>query len=258
MFMTRRVFVDSGGPLKPMRRLAISIAAAIGMLSAPIPADAGSEVRSKVRVITGIFSSMEGGTGSGGFGIFDGRRVVDIAYENPREEHGFEDGRGFQIGAIWRVRYTVEPVPPDEAEYSREKTMNVLRSMTFTGHFDRAIKAADELIHRHYALLAKGDYRGAYEDLSPSFRARQSYEAFVSGFRGVRFTEFVSGQVGPNLFAQYGLPGYATSLEARSPRKAVFDVVMSKFVDNDYKHYRFTLVRAGSTWKIDRVTLEDR
>jgi hypothetical protein len=205
------------------------------------------------RVATGVLYYMDGGTGSGSIGIFTGRGVLEIDYENPRKEYGFRNGSGYQLGAIWGVRYHEERYSPEDAEIEGVKTHLVLESARFTGRFDEAVKSANEFIYRHYALLAKGDYQNAYRDLSASMRARQPYESFVAGFRSVKFYEISHGMVGPNAFLRYAVPENATTIISRSAQKVVIDVHMSKLVNGDIKLYRFDVVRGDEGWQIDKV-----
>ncbi len=181
-------------------------------------------------------------------------RKLVIAFANPRTEFGFENGKGFEIGAIWKVRYSIEKYDGYGKELFGREIYFDLKDMTFTGQFDKDVVSVNKIIHRHYLQLIQGDYQKAYKNLSKSFQSRLSYGNFVEGFSNVVFEKrFFPTQIAPNAFMQFSVPYYATSFVKHSSKTAVIDVQMSRFTENDYNFYRFYLIREKGFWRINKV-----
>lgn len=201
----------------------------------------------------GVLHYVQGGTGSGEMCFQTRNRRLCIDYENPYNEYGSKEVDRYKYGAIWRVTYHLERFSKEDASILGEKEHFVLDSMTFTGSFDSAVRSANELIYRHYSLLAEGEYARAYNNLTPALRAKQPYRVFVEGFRGVKFKARSPEQVGPNTFMRFSVPNYATAIVGHSKHKVVIDVDMIHFVKGDNKFYRFDVVGVDKAWLIDKV-----
>lgn len=203
----------------------------------------------------GVFYSMEGGTGSGSITLLSKKRKLIIDYTNPRTEFGFKNEKGFEIGAVWKVHYSIEKYDDYMKAVSGKQTYLDLTDMTFTGRFDWNVHSANELIQQHYFQLARGEFQNAYKNLSKSFQSHHSYKNFVKGFGDVIFEKnaLPSNQVSSNYYMQFSVPYYATSFVEISSKTAIIDVPMSRFTNSDSNYYRFYLIREKNAWRINKV-----
>ncbi|MBI2264922.1 MAG: hypothetical protein HYU64_07090 [Armatimonadetes bacterium] len=179
---------------------------------------------------TGTLYYLDGGRGGGVVHLYTGSGLLRIAFVSGKyKEIGFRGADGYAYGAIWKVGY------------HKAQVGLVLDRAVFTGRFDSAVRPADLLVRRHYALLSKGSYEKAYNHLSSAWKRTQSYDAFVKGFQEVKFADTAQTP-----------PSYALKIIGHNPREVLVLVDATWFTEGRGGYYRFTVVREKGSWVIDR------
>ena len=185
---------------------------------------------------SGTVFYLSGGTGSGTVHLFTGQQLLRLEYSDSYVDRSFALGEEFQYGAIWQVRY----------QRLQDGTLR-LQQVVNTGQIDLPVRAADSLVRLHYRQLASGDYRNAYRNLHPDYRAVMPFEAFTAGFGGATF-------ITPNL------SGQGIKVVGRSDASVQLLVDMSYFVQGETRFFRFDIQQVDGLWYIGptaEVTFND-
>lgn len=118
----------------------------------------------------------------------------------------------------------------------------ILDKANFDSSFDEPVQAADLLIRKHYKKLAEKDYKGAYEDLSESWQAKQSLADFEKGNKEIKYS----------LEGVEKAPISAIKIVEQGDNLVKLMVDLSHFTGGGEEYFGFTIKRINDRWLIDR------
>ncbi len=180
---------------------------------------------------TGTLYFLEAGSGGGTIHLYSGGRLIRLHFLNGYREAGFGQGRaGYRYGAIWSVHWHDGVVGPE------------LDRASFDGQYDEDVKAADELVRRHYKLLAIQDYGAAWRDLSDGWHASQTFDEFAAGFREARFKPEATDP-----------PSFALKIIGQNKSEVLVLANHLWLMSREDHYFRYLVIRTPTGWKIDRV-----
>ncbi len=117
----------------------------------------------------------------------------------------------------------------------------ILDKASFDSSFDEPIQNADHLIRKHYKKLAEGDYKGAYEDLSEGWRAKESIEDFEKGNKRIKYSREGAEKA----------PTAAIKIVEQGENLVKLMVDLSHFTGGGEEYFCFTIKKLNDRWSID-------
>ncbi|GEM_PF-2707443 len=180
---------------------------------------------------TGIVYFLQDGGDEGVLHLFrtDRHELMKLRFGH-LDRKQLQGGLGAANGAVWNVAY------------HSDKSGLVLDNARFDAGFDEPVQAADRLVRGHYQELARQQYRRAYDELSPEWQRRQSYDAFEKGCARQRYAA-AAGQA----------PTDAIKIVEQKKGQVTLLADLRYFVEGEDRCYRFVVKKIDDRWRIDRV-----
>ncbi|MCE1245194.1 MAG: hypothetical protein LWY06_00975 [Firmicutes bacterium] len=179
----------------------------------------------------GILYFIEGGTGAGICHVYTGRQLLKLHYTKYKE-YGFEHQEGYKYGSIWNVKYHTEA-----------GGRKVIDSIEFTGKYDPAVKAADEMVRSYYIKAARGEFTEAYKMLSPGWQKDQSFDSYNRGMKKIKFKESAESA-----------PTFALKIIGHNSGEVLLLVNTFWFYEGASGYLKMEVKKVNGVWTIDRVT----
>ncbi|MDQ7825844.1 MAG: hypothetical protein RDV48_23785 [Candidatus Eremiobacteraeota bacterium] len=208
-----------------MKKAAVTLISALLLIMTGAPLFAAQQ--------KGVLYYAEGGTGGGTLHIYGGKKLYKMRYNNSATK---------MSGLTGQFRYGERCI----FQFHGESGDLLLDSITFTGEFERLIQIADDLVRGHYRRLQEGNFKQAYQNLSPAWRKKQPYESFRKGFQGISFTENMDS-----------IPVYATKIIGHDSTGVLVLVNEYYFVKGSGNYLKYEVITVQGKWEpdwyIDRV-----
>lgn len=183
---------------------------------------------------TGVLFYLEQGADNGKAHIMTvpGGNMLKLSFQTIPKEHlkGKLAGKnGAANGAIWTVNF------------HRDGSGLVLDDVHFDSGFDESVQAADLLVRRHYRELAHGNYREAYDDLSPEWQHKQPYEKFEAGNKPIEYEANIETA-----------PPQAIKITGQTSAMIELLANLKYFTGASDEYCRFSIRNIDGRWRIDK------
>jgi serine/threonine protein kinase len=135
---------------------------------------------------------------------------------------------GAAVGAVWTIGF------------HKGDSGLILDSARFDSGFDEPVQSADQLVRHHYASMAEGNFKEAYEDFSPDWRKHESASKFESNNAKVHYSQ-----------EAFHAPTYAIKIVDQSKEMVKLMLNLKYFTGANDEYYRFTIRKYRARWQID-------